>query len=110
MGQKRKKFMEYLDLSRNILINNTYLQEGHHGHHDRQDWEDCGGDLGGPGVQGEMGITQLPKTMKEKQDIVYQALGWLAREGKIIFVQKKTGTNVALSDQERDIYNSNRAA
>lgn len=57
------------------------------------------------GSKGEMGVSQLPKTVKEKQDIVYQALGWLAREGKVIYVQKKNSVNVSLSDPERDIYN-----
>jgi len=56
------------------------------------------------GEKGEMKISQLPGTMKEKGDIVYQALGWLAREEKIFYSQKKNHTFVSLSDKERDIF------
>jgi len=52
--------------------------------------------------KGELPISQIPKTVNEKQDIVYQAVGWLAREGKIIYSRKKNSVSVSLSDQERD--------
>lgn len=35
--------------------------------------------------KGEIALTQLPKTVNEKEALVYQALGWLAREGKISY-------------------------
>jgi len=60
------------------------------------------------GEKGEMAISQLPKTVKEKQDIVYQAVGWLAREGKIIYIQKKNSVSVSLSEQERENYKNTR--
>jgi len=31
----------------------------------------------------EVAISKLPKMLKENDTIIYQALGWLAREGKI---------------------------
>lgn len=31
----------------------------------------------------EIALSQLPKTVNEKEALVFQALGWLAREGKI---------------------------
>jgi hypothetical protein len=37
------------------------------------------------------------KTLGEKGDIVYQALGWLAREDKINYYQKERRTFVSLS-------------
>jgi hypothetical protein len=31
----------------------------------------------------EISVTQLPRLVKEKTLVIHQALGWLAREGKI---------------------------
>ncbi len=33
----------------------------------------------------EMAMTQLPKVLREKEALVYQGLGWLARENKISY-------------------------
>ncbi|MBN2287925.1 MAG: winged helix-turn-helix domain-containing protein [Candidatus Glassbacteria bacterium] len=52
---------------------------------------------------GEVNISQLPKTLNEKQVLVYQALGWLAREGKIEYRTKGSRTYVSLSDSEWNI-------
>lgn len=35
--------------------------------------------------KGEASLSQLPKLVKEKDATVYQALGWLAREGKVTY-------------------------
>ncbi len=56
------------------------------------------------GRNGGMNVSQLPKAVKEKDDIVYQALGWLAREGKVTFSRQNNKTLVALSDHECDVY------
>jgi len=46
----------------------------------------------------EMSIAQLPKTLKEKDAVVFQALGWLAREGKVSYRTQGNRTFVKLSD------------
>ena len=44
----------------------------------------------------KVAVTQLPKTLNEPSVITYQALGWLAREGKIEYHAQKNGTSVSL--------------
>lgn len=46
--------------------------------------------------KGEMPLTQIAKTVKEKDPMVYQALGWLAREGKIVYRTEGNRTFVSL--------------
>ena len=36
------------------------------------------------GQKGEINMEMLPKVIKEKSEVTFQALGWLAHEGKII--------------------------
>jgi hypothetical protein len=45
----------------------------------------------------EVTVSQLPKTISESSAITYQALGWLAREGKIEYHTQKHGTSVSLA-------------
>ena len=33
----------------------------------------------------EVNVASLPRMMKEKAPVVYQALGWLAREDKLVY-------------------------
>ena len=47
-------------------------------------------------------VAQLPKMLKEKTVIVYQALGWLAREEKINFSTKGEKVYVSLADHEKN--------
>ena len=54
--------------------------------------------------KGEMPLTQIAKTVKEKDTMVYQALGWLAREDKINYHSKEKKTFVSLSYDEREIF------
>jgi Mn-dependent DtxR family transcriptional regulator len=51
--------------------------------------------------KGEVNMGQLPRLMKEKSAIVYQGLGWLAREGKIEYQTREAKTFVSLSDVEK---------
>jgi hypothetical protein len=44
----------------------------------------------------EVSISRIPTIVSEKQVITYQALGWLAREGKIKYSSKGKGTYVSL--------------
>ena len=52
------------------------------------------------GEKGELNLTQLPKTVQEEEAIVYQALGWLAREDKINYSVKNKQTFVSLVESE----------
>ena len=49
-------------------------------------------------------ISRLPQILREKGEIVYQALGWLAREEKIDFHKREGKTFVNLSHEEREIF------
>ncbi|NOY88395.1 MAG: hypothetical protein GXO93_03255 [FCB group bacterium] len=44
----------------------------------------------------QVSIPQLPKMLKEKDTLTYQALGWLAREGKISYQSKGKRVFVSL--------------
>lgn len=46
--------------------------------------------------RGEVSLSQLPKLVAEKDTLVYQGLGWLAREGKISYRTDKNRTFVEL--------------
>ena len=52
------------------------------------------------GEKGELNIAQLPKTLKEEEAVVYQALGWLAREDKINYTVRNKQTFVSLVETE----------
>ena len=56
------------------------------------------------GEKGEAAVPRLPQILKEKGEIVYQALGWLAREGKIDFHRKEGKTFVSLNQEELKIF------
>ncbi len=56
------------------------------------------------GEKGAVVLSQLPDLLKEKDDIVYQAIGWLAREDKIEYTRKGTRTYVALVASEQQAY------
>ena len=46
----------------------------------------------------EVSVAQLPKMLKERDAVVNQALGWLAREDKVEFRQKGNRTFVFLNN------------
>lgn len=48
-------------------------------------------------TKGEMTPKTLCTSTKEKSDVVYLALGWLARENKVQFEPTKSGFKVKLS-------------
>jgi hypothetical protein len=56
------------------------------------------------GLRGEISLTQLPKVMKSKNDVTFQALGWLARENKVSYIRKSGKTFVTLSDPEKNVF------
>jgi hypothetical protein len=51
--------------------------------------------------KGEVNAAQLPKLVNEKSSLVYQALGWLAREDKIEYQVKAAKTFVSLAASEK---------
>ena len=52
--------------------------------------------------KGEVNVAQLPKMLNEKSAIIYQGLGWLAREDKIDYQIKGAKTFASLSDIEKN--------
>jgi len=46
---------------------------------------------------GETSISKVPKIVKQKDTLTYLALGWLAREGKLVFRSSGNSTLVSLS-------------
>ena len=57
------------------------------------------------GQNGEANVATLPKVLKEKETVVYQALGWLAREDKINYSIKNRRTFVSLVEGELKAFN-----
>jgi hypothetical protein len=49
----------------------------------------------------EVNISQLPRLLNEKSAVVYQAVGWLARENKIEYKTVGAKTLVSLTESER---------
>jgi hypothetical protein len=45
--------------------------------------------------KGKVSMSQLPKLMKERDVVVYQALGWLAREDKVVYTVEGRTTYVS---------------
>ena len=58
------------------------------------------------GKNGETAVSDLPKFIKEKDEIVLQALGWLAREDKINYSSKNKKEFVALVEAELGAFNT----
>lgn len=58
------------------------------------------------GQNGECSVNKLAKDLKEKESVVYQALGWLAREDKISYSIKNRRTFVSLVDRELQAFNN----
>lgn len=48
-------------------------------------------------------ISSLPRMSKEKSVIVYQALGWLARENKLKYRKKGDKVYVSLAAHEKNL-------
>jgi len=58
------------------------------------------------GQNGQTNIDQLAKSLQEKDEVVFQALGWLAREDKIVYTIKNRRTFVALVESELRAFNA----
>ena len=58
------------------------------------------------GQNGETNVSQLAKSLKEKDELVLQAIGWLAREDKIDYSVKNRRTFVSLVEGELRAFNN----
>ena len=58
------------------------------------------------GKREEVTLAQLSKSIKEKSEVIFQALGWLAREDKIRYRETKRSIYVSLVDAEKEIFKS----
>ena len=58
------------------------------------------------GQNGQTNVSQLAKALKEKDEVVLQALGWLAREDKIDYTVKNRRTFVSLVAGELRAFNT----
>jgi Winged helix-turn-helix domain (DUF2582) len=58
------------------------------------------------GQNGQTNVGQLAKSLKEKDEVVLQAIGWLAREDKIDYTVKNRRTFVSLVEVELGAFNS----
>jgi hypothetical protein len=56
------------------------------------------------GKKGRAEISKLPQIMKQKEEFVYLALGWLAKEDKIDFHKKEGKTLLSLTIKEQEIF------
>ena len=56
------------------------------------------------GQCGETSVSQLPQLINEQDSIVFQALGWLAREDKISYTSKNRKTFVSLINSEKEAF------
>lgn len=56
------------------------------------------------GEKEQVKVTDLTKLVKEKGEIVFQALGWLAREDKIHYISRNKQNFVSLVEPELNYY------
>jgi hypothetical protein len=60
------------------------------------------------GQVGEINILRLAEYLGEPGALTYQALGWLAREGRIRYRQSESQVSVSLSEEEKKKHESNQ--
>ena len=53
------------------------------------------------GKAGEVNVLRLSEHLQERSVITYQALGWLAREGKIRYDQRGNQVYISLTEEEQ---------
>lgn len=61
------------------------------------------------GEKEKVALAQLPKAIEGESSLVHQALGWLAREGKIEFETKGKVVSVKLTAHEQDAFKRHHA-
>lgn len=60
------------------------------------------------GTKGRANVSGLPRALKLKSAVTYQSLGWLAREGKVLFEDNAGKEYVCLTPEEVDVFASLR--
>ncbi|MCY3551423.1 MAG: winged helix-turn-helix domain-containing protein [Candidatus Poribacteria bacterium] len=53
-------------------------------------------------INNEVSVTKLTRDIGENQRTVLMGVGWLAREGKLNFEQRKQGIYITLKTQQLD--------
>ena len=71
--------------------------------YERKNRQHCRENLGNIKKKRRIEVLNLPKVLKMKPEIVYQALGWLARENKVNYNTKGRKTFISLSDFEKNV-------
>ena len=56
------------------------------------------------GEKGELNISQIPRLLKIKPREAYQAVGWLAKEGKIHQEEKDGKAFISLTGEEIEVF------
>lgn len=56
------------------------------------------------GERGEINLAQLPRVLKGKSELIYQAVGWLAHENKIVYRIDDDKTFISLNEREKGYY------
>jgi len=46
--------------------------------------------------EGPMSISTIVSKVKQPQSAVYMGIGWLAREGKLVFTETKRGMSISI--------------
>lgn len=59
------------------------------------------------GEVGEINVLRLSEYLGERSALTYQALGWLAREGRIGYRQSESQVFVSLTEQEKRKHENN---
>lgn len=59
------------------------------------------------GAKDKVALTTLPKVLEEDGALVNQAVGWLAREGKIEFEKQGRAVYVKLTEHEASAFKHN---
>ena len=54
-------------------------------------------------VNDEATVTKITREIGETERTVLMGIGWLAREGKLDFNQRKQGTYITLKTQQSDV-------
>lgn len=62
------------------------------------------------GAKGKVALTTLPKVVEEDGALVNQAIGWLAREGKIDFEKDGRAVYVKLVPHETEVFKKHAPA
>ncbi|PIS30234.1 hypothetical protein COT42_03400 [Candidatus Saganbacteria bacterium CG08_land_8_20_14_0_20_45_16] len=56
------------------------------------------------GEANEINVLQLPRLLREDNETTFQALGWLAHEGKLVYRRDKNKNFVSLTPEEKNIF------